>query len=391
MQEKLNKKTINNAISAYLMVFISWLFLFNKNNPYIGNSFVKNHTKTAIIIHILFILNFLVFIFYDFLKWVGVFWFSLNYIIASIIFLILFAVLLYWILKASRWEKFKVWDIIIFWKKEKIIDINGDMKLDEKDKLTLILSYIPFIWFLISWEYRKNQLIQNIVKLNLIVSLLIVVFYLFWYSNIWNLLTLLYIVYVVYSSVNLVSQDEIISINLDFLPFPEEKLIFIKSIFSYLKNYFAKKDFLNFADLKINILQDNTKQEAENEKILETLEKKSIPAFLVYFPILNIVTLIFINTRNRIHIINWVFLSLLFVIFVIFYIFNLVNIQIFIFFLFPIFFWIGFFKNRVAYKMPFIYHIYEVFSFLWTIFKTSKEAIDEKRVETNVVIKVWEK
>ncbi len=391
MQKELNTKIINNAISAYLMLFISGLFLFNKKNILINNPFVKNHTKTAILIHILFLINFVVFIFYGFLKWIWFLSFSLNYIIASVIFLFLFSILLYWILKASRWEKFKIWDIVFFWKKEKIIDINWDMKLDEKDKLTIILSYIPFIWFIISWEYKENRIIQNIVKLNLLISLIISIFYLFWYSNIWNLFTLLYIVYVVYSSINLISQNEIISLNLDLIPFPENKIIFIKTFFKYLQTYFAKKDFISFDILKKSILEETIKQESENEIILKKLDNKNISAFLVYFPILNIISLAFINTKNKIHIINGIFISLLFVILLIFYIFNLVDLRIFTFLLFPICFWIGFYKTRIAYKMPFIYNIYEIFWNISRFFKKSKIIINEKSIETNIVLKVWEK
>ena len=47
--ENINNKIINNAVSAYLMLFISWMLLINKSNPYINNDFVKNHTKSSII------------------------------------------------------------------------------------------------------------------------------------------------------------------------------------------------------------------------------------------------------------------------------------------------------------------------------------------------------
>ncbi|NCO31585.1 hypothetical protein GW891_01940 [bacterium] len=64
MSEKINQKVINNAISAYLMVFISWLFLFNKDNENINNDFVKNHTKSAMTIHLMIILNYIIFVSY---------------------------------------------------------------------------------------------------------------------------------------------------------------------------------------------------------------------------------------------------------------------------------------------------------------------------------------
>jgi len=64
MSENLNQKIINNAVSAYLMLFIAWMLLLNKTNPYINNDFVKNHTKSSIVIHIMIILNTLIFLFY---------------------------------------------------------------------------------------------------------------------------------------------------------------------------------------------------------------------------------------------------------------------------------------------------------------------------------------
>lgn len=45
MLENLNQKIINNAISAYLMLFISWMLLLNKTNKNINNSFVRSHTN----------------------------------------------------------------------------------------------------------------------------------------------------------------------------------------------------------------------------------------------------------------------------------------------------------------------------------------------------------
>ena len=67
-QNIISKKTINNAISAYFMIFLSWIFLFNKTNPNLNNSFVKSHTKVAILLHINFIIIYIIFIKYNFLK-----------------------------------------------------------------------------------------------------------------------------------------------------------------------------------------------------------------------------------------------------------------------------------------------------------------------------------
>jgi len=51
-QEHIKDKIKNNAIIAYLFIFVNITFLFNKNNALLNNDFVKNHTKTAILIHL---------------------------------------------------------------------------------------------------------------------------------------------------------------------------------------------------------------------------------------------------------------------------------------------------------------------------------------------------
>jgi len=62
--DDINDKVRINAKSAYLMIFISLMFLLNKTNPYIHNTFVKNHTKTAFFIHLFFLLTYIIFIHY---------------------------------------------------------------------------------------------------------------------------------------------------------------------------------------------------------------------------------------------------------------------------------------------------------------------------------------
>jgi hypothetical protein len=46
------KKIQANAVSSYLLLFISSAFLLNKEDPYLNNDFVKSHTKVAGLIHL---------------------------------------------------------------------------------------------------------------------------------------------------------------------------------------------------------------------------------------------------------------------------------------------------------------------------------------------------
>jgi hypothetical protein len=52
LEENIEDKIKNNAIIAYLFILVNITFLFNKSNRLLDNSFVKNHTKTAILIHL---------------------------------------------------------------------------------------------------------------------------------------------------------------------------------------------------------------------------------------------------------------------------------------------------------------------------------------------------
>jgi len=73
-----DKKIKGNAIAAYLMIFISGLFVLNKDKPALCNSFVKGHTKTAFFIHTLFLAVLIIFKYYNILGIVSVLGYSLN-------------------------------------------------------------------------------------------------------------------------------------------------------------------------------------------------------------------------------------------------------------------------------------------------------------------------
>ncbi len=249
-QNTIHQKSINNAISAYFMLFISSLFLFNKKNEYVNNDFVKSHTKIAILIHLSFLLTYIIFISFSFLKSITIFNFNINYILASSIFIFLFVNLLYWIYKASKKQTFKISEIFYITKTEKIVDINWDWIVDEKDKLTLILSYIPFIWYIVNWSHYKEKNIINIIKLNVLITFIISLIYISWNKNIVWLLLLFYIIFSVFSSINIIIRNNIIWLNLDFIPTFTELLIIIKAFIKYLFNYFTKKEFIWIVNFK---------------------------------------------------------------------------------------------------------------------------------------------
>ena len=152
----ITQKSINNAVSAYLMILISWAFLLNSSNEDIKNDFVRSHTKVAFLIHMSLLFTFIVFVWFDFLKWYFFFWFSVNHAIVTSIFTTLFVCMLYWIYSAMNGKKIALekWKNIL--QIQKISDIWKDNHVQEEDVLTLILGHIPFVGY-------KTQVLQCVV------------------------------------------------------------------------------------------------------------------------------------------------------------------------------------------------------------------------------------
>lgn len=381
MPEKIDKKIINNAIASYLMIIASWFFLINKSNPYLNNKFVRNHTKSAMIIHLLIILNYIIFISYWFLNNIVVVWYWLNLIIANIIFIFLLFILIYWIYKASKSSEFSIWNIIRS-NKHIWLDINNDNKIDEKDKLSIILSHIPFIWYII-WNKYKNNKIENILRLNLFISIIITLIYIIWYSNIVNLLILIYIILIVFTWVNLFSRDELITINLPYYFSPNWKIVLQSNIIKYLINYF-KWNFKEFREIVKESKIKKEKQELIEKQEIENLKDFKLAKFTIYIPILNLYLIFNRNNKYKTHIINWLIISLLTIILIILATTSIITSKILILILFPICFWLWKLWNNY-YKMPYIYEIYLLLKSIKNIFIRSKKDLDTKRKEVNEV------
>lgn len=386
MSENINNKIINNAVSAYLMLFISWMLLINKSNPYINNDFVKNHTKSSIIIHLMIIINYIVFISYKFLWSIDLFWFSLNIILANIFFILIWIVFINGIYHATKWELFEVGNFI---KKSNGIslDLNNDNNFDEKDKLNILLSHIPFIWFIIGAKLKSDK-IDNILKLNLLISVLISLIYVFWHNNITNFISLFYIIFIVFAWVNLYARDELISLSLPYYFLPKWKILLQKVLFKYFSNYF-KWQFKNFETLKKEQIEKDLKLEQEELKYLNTLEDVKLNKNLIYIPLLNIIFLFQKENKHTFHIRNAMTISVLLIIVLILTFLSILSTKWLLLVLFPICF--GIWKiDTINYKMPYIYEIYRFTSYIKNIFKSSKEEINKRKkevVEVNLKVK----
>lgn len=390
--QKIPKKIKWNAISAYLLLFVSIIFLFKKNDPNFNNDFVKSHTKTAFILHLSFLFIYIFFVHYNIFFWLNIqiLNFPLNQIIVASLFLTNFFLLILWIYKANIWEKFNLY------KSVKLVNNSKDMiwfdrkktNFSEKDKLTIILLRIPFIWFLLFAKYKNNNLIKNIVKLNLIITLFILLNYIFWNSNLANFLSLLYIIFIVFLSINLIIKNEIININLEKIPFPSKILIYIKVFTIYIKNYILNKDFLWFKEiLEKKILEEKQKDLLEEKKLSNKKDFKLIN-ILIYVPIINIISIFNINSKLQKHIINWLILSILFWLSWFLYWFNN-KIQFIL--LFPLSFAIWFLKeNKLNYEIPFLYLFFDIINYIYKkIIKLFLFLKIKKKTEKNINLKVW--
>lgn len=389
MVENLTQKIKNNASIAYLFIFINTTFLFSKNKN-INNEFVKNHTKTAILIHLWFLVNTIIFVYYWLWFYTEIMWYNISDIIAISIYLILFWMLIFWAYKAYSWNNFKISETLNYKNNAKLLDIVSDWKFWEKDKLTILLCRIPFIWFILYPKYKTNQLINSITKLTLIFSLFISILYIYWNPNLATFLILLYIIFFVFTNINLYLKDEIININLDKIPNFEEILKYLKASKIYLKNYIkSEKYFPSLWEIKEKLESEDKIKNEKEEQELKTKENFKLNKSIIYIPILNLISLFNLNTKQKKHIINWVLLSILFIIlFTIYWINNKYQLLLF----FPLSFSYWFMKAWVLnYEIPFIYDVFNIFiwikNYIKSIFIKAKKI---KNTETEVNLKVSE-
>lgn len=372
---ELSDKVKANAAVSYFLIFVSGVFLFNKENPFLNNSFVKSHTKTALIIHLSILINYIIFISF----WLGINFTILNYsidqIIAIPIFIALFIFMLYWAYKAHSWETFSLWKTI---KLDKKIKLSTSQNISEKDKLTIILSRIPLLWFIVYPKYKKSPIIENSTKLNLIVSSIIVLLFVFWNGNLSTLLVLAYIIVIVFLSINLIKKNEFLDLNLGKVPNIEKLRLYMISILKYMYIYFTGKKFIWFKDI-FSKLENDEKSKLENEnKILEKKEDFKLPNLVVYIPIINIISVFNINSKLQKHIINGLIITSLFILSWIFLGFDNRS-QIFI--LFPLAFAIWHLNKELTYEIPFLYDLYRTMTYICTKIKLAFSFLKAKHKE----------
>ena len=352
------------------MIFISLLFLLNRDNKYLNNSFVKSHTKTAFIIHMMFLITYVVFVWFGLGKEFSVLWYWVNTILASVIFIGLLAMLLYGIYRANKGEVLTADELLTLSRQDTLIEVEKK-DFTEQEKVSIILSYIPFLWYIVYGQNYQNIILKNISKIALYAWVFIAILFIFSSYNLALLFSLGYIVFVVFSCIVLITKDELVKINIDKIPGPEEKISIQKALISYMGKYFGKKEFIELKKIIASKKQERISEEKKNTQALSQLNNVSLPKKLIYIPFFVLIYLPQLKSQQKLHIKNslwitlWILLS--------WCVFGIESpVQVFA--LFPIAYGIWFI-DRIWYQMPYAYELYELIfeKILWKIFGIFKK------------------
>lgn len=244
--QNLNRVIIGNARTAYFMIFVSWLFLLNKKNPNLNHPFVHAHTKSAMIVHLGFLLTYIICVHYGAGETIAILSWQLNYLIASTVFLGLFCSSLYGMYLAGQEKTFRIGELIQASKDPKILDIHEDASHNEKDMFLIILSYIPFIGYLQYAKYQSSETIQHATKLNLLSTIIIIATYIAGNTNLAIFLLLLYIISVAFISVSLIGSKRLLTLQLTKVPNPGEIPLYLGTLWKYFtQKHEAFSEFKN--------------------------------------------------------------------------------------------------------------------------------------------------
>lgn len=344
---------------SYFLVLLSLSFLFLKDEK-LSHPFVRQHVKMAFALHLL--LFWVLYIMsYPFFEWIQYFSISLNSVITSFLLLCIFITILYCMLRAHNGKSAYFSDIFHSTGIKETFLQNHSTEISEKDAATLILGHIPFIGYILYGREKKSPHMRDIVMLNFIVTFFIILFSVFGYYSLSSVIFLFYTIYSVFSSTRLIWSGEISTPNLDMIPWAEEKYILQKSIFTYIKQSLKKSEFKSFSEIKELHTLARYEQEKANLEMLTKLPISKIPSYIFYIPFLNLIGIFLLSTREKFHIKNGLILTLIaFLLLAIFW----KNSEVLLLLLFPIFYGIWY-TNRKAYKMPYIYDIYQVFENIW--------------------------
>ena len=342
----IHPKTKANAISSYLMIFMSLGFLINKENPYINNDFVKSHTKHAFILHIAFFATYIIFVIFDIIPYFeildGIY---IEQAITGTIFTLIFLKLLHGIYTAHKWEHPNT-NIKIFKTQKNNFLNTSEKSISEREKAYTLISLIPFISFLFVQE-KPNTITENNTKLALIWAIIISLLYISGNTNFLLIFTLIYIIYTCFFAVNLYGKESVIQIQTSYIPSPKSIQTYMWVFFIYIWAFIKWKE-----PETLKVLAEKQRENIPCEE-LKNLRDTSIPKVLLYIPIINIAFLKTYNTKYRYHFVYGILLAIISIFTAI------ISIKWLILIVIPICFGIGYAKISYDYKMPFLYPLYK--------------------------------
>jgi hypothetical protein len=122
----------------------------------------------------------------------------------------------------------------------------------------------------------------------------------------------------------------------------------------YIKNYFSASTFKDWHVLQSERNKEQVSENTQEESILSGAKNMNLPKWLIYIPLINIITLFDIHSNKRIHILNGLGITIvaLFSLIVILYDWNYL-----FFLLFPMTYGYAFLDTKLTYKLPLLYDI----------------------------------
>ena len=385
MNESLDQKIVNNAVSAYFFLgpVLLLCLTFNKWSKYINHSFVRGHAQTSTVIILAFWLIFYALSYVSILWTISLFWYDFYYITRTVIALCVFACLVYGAFKAHQRQEFSVVDLWKLTHTWKYVQLQSNTVKREQDKTILVLSFIPFVGYMLYPRYEKHATIRSVNKINLYSFLIIIYLYVSGHNNFATLLLLLYIIYATYTAIQLYANNKIKVLNLENIWSVEEMYIRAKALTLYLYEYTKRSPQFREYSLYLKIERAKVrKQQTLTKQKLETKKDIPFPAWLLYIPFINLIGLKFLDSKYKTHIINGMVVNLLLIWI---WLLTWFNNAYWLFILFPISYGIANLKH-IAYRFPVIYDIWKVQMQAWQKTKAFAQDINERRKTNKEVV-----
>lgn len=348
-------------MSAYFLFILCVWFLFNKD-PNINHPFVKNHTRIALTLHVIFLVMLWVMSF-SFLDGIHLLWISVNTLITMWLSFIILAALIFWAIKAHKGETLSFGEIFeAGWANKKLLQKESSVNIDEENIALLIITHIPFLGFILYGKHKKLPHIHDIMTLNIWVSLLISILYISGFASLANVWLLVYVIWASFVSLRLIATKEISTLNLSSIPSGNELYIHIRTLISYAFHLLkSNKKFQSYATLYSENARTYTVGIQKHREHISKMPLAKIPHVLFYIPFVNLLWVFFLNSQQRYHIYNGFVITLFYILAL--WVFGM-NTKVVLLLLFPICFGIWYLWYN-GYMMPLISDIWKTLGTIW--------------------------